>query len=143
MIRTSCTNVVIRCSGCDASIKPWPISPPRPRFRPLDVHFRAYRGVCLYFLKRYAPALDQLEAAFQSDPETVHSIATLQRKLNDLAWMLATGPSAEPPPCAGDKGGGVLRRARAGGTVYPQHPGRLPLPYRKVRQRDHNVGEKS
>jgi tetratricopeptide (TPR) repeat protein len=42
--------------------------------RPLDAHLRAYHGVCLFIQKQYAPALDQLESAFQTDPETVRAI---------------------------------------------------------------------
>jgi tetratricopeptide (TPR) repeat protein len=62
--------------------------------RPLDAHLRAYHGVCLFDLKRYAPALDQLEPAFQTDPETVRAIINLDGTVNRLAWELVTG--AEP-----------------------------------------------
>jgi tetratricopeptide (TPR) repeat protein len=68
--------------------------------RPLDAHLRAYQGVCLFNLERYAPALDQLESAFQTDPATVRAIVdrTHRRRidviLNHLAWELANG--AEP-----------------------------------------------
>jgi len=50
---------------------------------------RAYRGVCLYNLKQYAPALDQLESAFRSDPESVRAILSLGTFLNSRAWELA------------------------------------------------------
>jgi WD40 repeat protein/Flp pilus assembly protein TadD len=62
--------------------------------RPLDAHLRAYHGVCLFDLKRYAPALDQLEPAFQADPETVRAIVNFNVTVNRLAWRLAT--DAEP-----------------------------------------------
>jgi tetratricopeptide (TPR) repeat protein len=68
--------------------------------RPLDAHLRAYHGVCLFDLKRYAPALDQLEPAFRTDPETVRAIVDRTHRfrldviVNSLAWELAT--SAEP-----------------------------------------------
>jgi tetratricopeptide (TPR) repeat protein len=63
--------------------------------RPLDVHLRAYQGVCLFDLKRYAPALDQLEAAFQTDPDAVRAIFRLDIVVNNRAWVLATGPKAQ------------------------------------------------
>ena len=66
--------------------------------RPLDGHLRAYRGICLFDLKRYAPALDQLESAFQTDPETVRAIVNLDQAVNNLAWVLATGPKPERDP---------------------------------------------
>jgi tetratricopeptide (TPR) repeat protein len=61
---------------------------------PLDVHLRACRGVCLLDLEQSASALDQLEPAFRADPETVRANINLNRKVNRLAWNLATG--AEP-----------------------------------------------
>jgi WD40 repeat protein/tetratricopeptide (TPR) repeat protein len=70
--------------------------------RPLDAHLRAYQGVCLFNLKRYAPALDQLESAFQTDPEAVRAIVDRTHRLridvivNNRAWELAKG--AEPRP---------------------------------------------
>jgi tetratricopeptide (TPR) repeat protein len=66
--------------------------------RPLDAHMRAYRGVCLFALQRYALALDQLETAFQADPETVRAISNLQPMANNRAWELATssGPPRDP-----------------------------------------------
>jgi len=66
--------------------------------RPLDGHLRAYRGICLFDLKRYAPALDQLESAFQTDPETVRAIFKLDQFINDQAWVLATGPKPQRDP---------------------------------------------
>jgi tetratricopeptide (TPR) repeat protein len=66
--------------------------------RPLDGHLRAYRGICLFNLKRYAPALDQLESAFQIDPETLRAILNLDRVVNELAWKLATGPKPQRDP---------------------------------------------
>jgi tetratricopeptide (TPR) repeat protein len=68
--------------------------------RPLDAHLRAYQGVCLFNLERYAPALDQLESAFQTDPEPVRAIVDrthrrpIDENVNRLAWELVTG--AEP-----------------------------------------------
>jgi WD40 repeat protein/tetratricopeptide (TPR) repeat protein len=56
-----------------------------------DAHLRAYRGVCLWMLKRHALALDELEPAFQSDPDVVRAIINLDRALNSRAWELATG----------------------------------------------------
>ena len=66
--------------------------------RPLDSHLRAYRGVCLFNLQRYALALDQLEAAFQADPETVRAISSLQPLVNNRAWELATGAGPRRDP---------------------------------------------
>ena len=66
--------------------------------RPSDGHLHACRGMCLFALKRYAPALDELESAFRTDPETVRAIFDLDRRLNDLAWGLATGPEPERDP---------------------------------------------
>jgi len=66
--------------------------------RPLDRHLQAYRGICLFALKRYAPALDQLEPAFQTDPETVRAIVKLDQAVNDQAWVLATGPEPQRDP---------------------------------------------
>jgi len=69
--------------------------------RPLDGHLRAYRGICLFDLKRYAPALDQLESAFQTDPATVRAIFNLDQIVNNQAWALATGPKAHRDPTVG------------------------------------------
>ncbi len=66
--------------------------------RPHDGHLRAYRGICLFDLKRYAPALDQLESAFQTDPKTVRAILGLGMSANNLAWGLATGPKPQRDP---------------------------------------------
>jgi WD40 repeat protein/Tfp pilus assembly protein PilF len=66
--------------------------------RPLDAHLRAYKGGCLFNLKRYALALDQLEPAFQSDPETVRAIVRLDVNINSQAWELATGPKPQRDP---------------------------------------------
>jgi WD40 repeat protein/tetratricopeptide (TPR) repeat protein len=76
--------------------------------RPNDAHLRTYRGVCLFNLKRYAQALDQLEPAFQADPETsraivnynadinttVRGLVTFDMEVNNVAWTLAN--AAEP-----------------------------------------------
>jgi tetratricopeptide (TPR) repeat protein len=66
--------------------------------RPLDAHLRAYRGVCLFDLKRYAPSLDELEAAFRTDPETVRAIIPLARFMNERAWELASGAEPQRDP---------------------------------------------
>jgi tetratricopeptide (TPR) repeat protein len=66
--------------------------------RPLDGHLQAYRGFCLFNLKRYAPALDQLEPAFQTDPENVRAILNLDLAANRQAWVLATGPKPQRDP---------------------------------------------
>jgi len=42
--------------------------------RPLDGHLQAYRGICLFHLKRYAPALEQHAkelTAFRAEAEAV------------------------------------------------------------------------
>jgi tetratricopeptide (TPR) repeat protein len=66
--------------------------------RPVDAHLRAFRGICLLSLKRYAPALDQLESALKTDPQPVRAIGNLDQFANDLAWMLATGPEPQRDP---------------------------------------------
>jgi tetratricopeptide (TPR) repeat protein len=64
--------------------------------RPRDAHLRAYKGVCLFNLTRHAQALDELERAFRSDPESVRAIAKLAREVNTRAWDLAKGSSVQP-----------------------------------------------
>jgi tetratricopeptide (TPR) repeat protein len=64
--------------------------------RPLDAHLRAYKGACLFNLKRHAQALDELEPAFRSDPETVRAIANLARDVNKRAWDLVKGSRVQP-----------------------------------------------
>jgi tetratricopeptide (TPR) repeat protein len=59
---------------------------------------KAFRGICLLELKRYAPALDQLELAFQADPKTVRTIPNLDQSANNRAWELATGPKFQRDP---------------------------------------------
>ena len=66
--------------------------------RPLDAHLRTYVGICLFNLKRYAPALDVLESAFQIDPESLRAPFGLENALNNVAWRLATGPEPERNP---------------------------------------------
>jgi serine/threonine protein kinase/WD40 repeat protein/Flp pilus assembly protein TadD len=69
--------------------------------RPLDAHLRAYHGACLFNLRRYSQALNELEAAFGIDPQTVRAIINLDRALNDRAWELATGlVQGRDPPLA-------------------------------------------
>jgi tetratricopeptide (TPR) repeat protein len=71
---------------------------------PLDAHLRAYLGVCLFNLKRYAPALDQLESAFQTEPETVRAIVDRTHRyridviVNNRAWELAKGAETRRDP---------------------------------------------
>jgi WD40 repeat protein/tetratricopeptide (TPR) repeat protein len=69
--------------------------------RPSDAHLRAYRGVSLFALMRYAPALEELETAFRDDQETVRAIANLGVRLNNRAWELATGPEPQRDPAMG------------------------------------------
>jgi eukaryotic-like serine/threonine-protein kinase len=64
--------------------------------RPLDAHLRAYKGACLFNLKRHAQALDELEPAFRSDPETVPAIANLARDVNKRAFDLVKGSRVQP-----------------------------------------------
>jgi serine/threonine protein kinase/WD40 repeat protein/tetratricopeptide (TPR) repeat protein len=59
--------------------------------RPNDAHLRAWKGAILFDLKQYPPALNELESAFRSDPETVRSFPNLDRLLNNHAWELVTG----------------------------------------------------
>jgi WD40 repeat protein/tetratricopeptide (TPR) repeat protein len=66
--------------------------------RPLDAHLRAYSGGCLFNLKRHGRALDELEAAFRADPETVRAISDIDRVLNNRAWELANGGESERDP---------------------------------------------
>jgi WD40 repeat protein/tetratricopeptide (TPR) repeat protein len=66
--------------------------------RPLDAHLRAYQGVCLLDLKRYASALDYLNQAFQTDPKSVRAIINLDKNLNNRAWVLATGEGLQRDP---------------------------------------------
>ena len=87
----------MRCSDQDDWKRPWPISPPH-RLSARDAHLLAYRGACLLNLKRYALALDQLEAAFKIDPETVRAMPNLPTAINNRAWELATGAEAQRDP---------------------------------------------
>jgi serine/threonine protein kinase/WD40 repeat protein/tetratricopeptide (TPR) repeat protein len=64
--------------------------------RPLDAHLRAYKGACLFKLKHHAQALDELEPAFRSDPESVRAIANLARDINTRAWDLVKGRLVQP-----------------------------------------------
>ncbi len=71
--------------------------------RPLDAHLKAAGGFCLFKLKRYAPALDQLESAFQTDPQAVRAILYVNpfvsaKDVKNLAWKLATGPERQRDP---------------------------------------------
>jgi len=59
---------------------------------PGNAHLRAYQGVCLFDLKQYAPALDQLQAAFHVNPDSVRALFGLDQATNNLAWKMATGP---------------------------------------------------
>jgi WD40 repeat protein/tetratricopeptide (TPR) repeat protein len=66
--------------------------------RPFDAHLRAYHGACLFNLERYAPALDQLELAFQTDPDTVRAMIRLGGVVNNRAWELVTSPQPRRDP---------------------------------------------
>jgi serine/threonine protein kinase/WD40 repeat protein/Flp pilus assembly protein TadD len=57
--------------------------------RPQDAHLRAYRGVSLFNLNRYALALDQLDEAVRMDPQSVRAITNLDQALNNVAWQMA------------------------------------------------------
>jgi tetratricopeptide (TPR) repeat protein len=63
--------------------------------KPRDNHLLAYGGMCLFNLKRYAPALDQLEAASQIDQQSLRTIYNLQTAINKRAWELANGVGPE------------------------------------------------
>jgi tetratricopeptide (TPR) repeat protein len=65
---------------------------------PRVAHLRAFRGMCLFSLKRYALALGHFEAAFGIDPRPVRAIPELHRKVNELARELATGPPSGRDP---------------------------------------------
>jgi WD40 repeat protein/tetratricopeptide (TPR) repeat protein len=78
--------------------------------RPLDAHLRAFHGVCLFEVKRHAAALDELERAFQADPEAVRRIVNFEANVNtarevnfnadvnNVAWTLATGDLGQRDP---------------------------------------------
>jgi WD40 repeat protein/Flp pilus assembly protein TadD len=63
--------------------------------RPRDMHLWAYRGVCHLALEQYEPALDHLEQALQTDPESVLAIADLGKLLNVRAWELVSGARSQ------------------------------------------------
>ena len=65
---------------------------------PGNAHFRACQGICLIDLKQYAPALDQLEAAFRIDPESVRVFSTLDQLTNNVAWNMATRSEPQHNP---------------------------------------------
>jgi tetratricopeptide (TPR) repeat protein len=65
---------------------------------PKVAHPRAFRGMCLLSLKRYALAIDHLEAAFGIDPSAVRAIPELHRMVNERARELATGPPSVRDP---------------------------------------------
>ena len=79
-------------------MKPWPILPLRPPGVRSTATCAPTAESALLDLKQYAAALDQLESAFQTDPESVRAIFDLGQHLNNLAWGLATGPAAERDP---------------------------------------------
>jgi tetratricopeptide (TPR) repeat protein len=55
-------------------------------------------GDCLFGLKQYALALDHLDQAFQTDPESVRAIINLEQKLNSRAWDLTTAEIPQRDP---------------------------------------------
>src|SRR5262249_38872400 len=61
-------------------------------------HLRAFHGACLFNLERYAPALDQLEPAFQTQPDAVRAMISLGEAVNNRAWELATAPPPRRDP---------------------------------------------
>jgi WD40 repeat protein/tetratricopeptide (TPR) repeat protein len=63
-----------------------------------DSHLRAYRGVCFLDLKRFGPALDELERVLRTDVNTLRAIGNFPIACNNLAWRLATGPVPERSP---------------------------------------------
>jgi serine/threonine protein kinase/WD40 repeat protein/tetratricopeptide (TPR) repeat protein len=65
---------------------------------PRDAHLRACKGACLLNLKRHAQALDELEPAFESDPEAVRAISNLAQDINKTAWELAKAKRAQLDP---------------------------------------------
>jgi serine/threonine protein kinase/WD40 repeat protein/Flp pilus assembly protein TadD len=62
---------------------------------PSDAHLLAYRGISLFNLKRYGPAIDQLEAVFRTHPDSIRALRNFDQVLNNVAWLLATGPELE------------------------------------------------
>ena len=82
--------------------------------RPLDGHLRTWQGLCLFNLKRYALALDQLEPTFRSDPDSVLAILNLADVANNRAWSLATGPEQERKPAL------AIRLARFAVALAPR-----------------------
>jgi serine/threonine protein kinase/WD40 repeat protein/tetratricopeptide (TPR) repeat protein len=65
---------------------------------PRDAHLQAYQGISLLTLGKSAPALERLEPAFQTDPETVRAIVNLELLLNSRAWELASGANPKSNP---------------------------------------------
>ena len=67
--------------------------------RPRDAHLQAYRGLCLFYLKRrYAPALDELEKVLQTNPQTLRAIPNFGVRFNNRAWELANGSPINRDP---------------------------------------------
>jgi tetratricopeptide (TPR) repeat protein len=66
--------------------------------RPQDAHLQACRGISLFFMKRDAPALDALETAMQTNPQTLRGNLNLRVRFNDRAWELANGSGINRDP---------------------------------------------
>ena len=58
---------------------------------PGNVHLRVCQGFCLFKLKEYTLALDQLEPALQTNLDSVRAISELGREANNAAWTIAKG----------------------------------------------------
>jgi serine/threonine protein kinase/WD40 repeat protein len=87
--------------------------------RPHDAHLRAWKGGCLFDLKRYAPSLDELEAACRSDPDALRGLSNIDRLLNNRAWELVMGAEVDrDPPLA-------VRLAALAAALEPQEQYKL------------------
>jgi WD40 repeat protein/tetratricopeptide (TPR) repeat protein len=87
--------------------------------RPHDAHLRAWKGGCLFDLKRYAPALDELEAVCRSDPDALSGLSNIDRLLNNRAWELVMGAEVDrDPPLA-------VRLAALAAALEPQEQYKL------------------
>jgi serine/threonine protein kinase/WD40 repeat protein/tetratricopeptide (TPR) repeat protein len=66
--------------------------------RPQDGHLRAYRGICLFYLRRYAPALDELEPVLQTNPQTLRANPSFGVRFHNRARELANGSGIDRDP---------------------------------------------
>ncbi len=81
-----------------------------------DAHLQAYRGICLFYMKRYAPALDALETALQINPQTLRGNPSLGVMFNNRAWELANGSGINRDPAL------ALRLAELAVALDPADP---------------------